>query len=82
MEEMKKRKETHRIVCTNRADHTLRFEMLDMVERTIFNFQKIKKENDEGLLLATLINFTSVAPSYIEALQEDYTITNEATDPE
>jgi hypothetical protein len=51
-----------------------------MVNKTIFNFQRIKQENDEGLLMATLLNFAIVLPSFLTALSQDYEISDEATD--
>jgi hypothetical protein len=58
----------------------LRPEFAEMVNKTIFNFQRIKQENDEGLLMATLLNFAIVLPSFLTALSQDYEISDEATD--
>jgi hypothetical protein len=80
VEEMKKSKKTNRIVKSQKCDHTLRPEFAEMVNKTIFNFQRIKQENDEGLLMATLLNFATVLPSFLTALSQDYEISDEATD--
>lgn len=77
VEKVKKSKKTNRVVTSQKCDHTLRPEFAEMVDKTIFNFQRIKQENDEGLLAATLLNFASVLPSFLSALAQDYQISDE-----